>query len=146
MDSLMRTRNGQDAQRIVWIERGSIVAGMAEESFDDWGRPLERVEDLVPGIRPGDFFLVVSGDSMIDAGLEPGQHVVIRPELPRRNGEICAVWVEGTGATLKHVYFDADLVRLVPANPRYSVQTYPADAVRIQGVLVASLAVKRFGG
>jgi repressor LexA len=127
-----------------WIEHGIITAGEPGDAFEGSRRRIERIEDLLPGIRPGDFFLRVVGDSMIDAGLQPGQYVVIRPVLPDRNGEICAVWVDGSGATLKRVYFDAELVRLVPANPNYDVQIYPADEVRIQGVLVASLAIQSF--
>ena len=128
-----------------WPLLGRIVAGEPiEEPEDNDG--IHRIEDLVPGIRPGDFFLMVEGDSMIDAGLVPGQYVVIRPEMPQRNGEICAVWVEGLGATLKKVYADDGAVRLVPANPRYPTMVYPMEQVRIQGVLVAGVAITRFRG
>lgn len=127
-----------------WRRCGTITAGLPTDPFEEEEEHITRIEDLVPGIRPDDFFLIVEGDSMIDAGLQPGQYVVIRPEIPLRNGEICAVWVEGIGATLKRVYFDHDLIRLVPANPNYSVQIYPADEVHIQGVLVAALAIRNF--
>jgi repressor LexA len=127
-----------------WREYGSIMAGEPGDQPDVPGRRIDRIEDLIPDIRPGDFFLRVTGDSMIDAGLEPGQYVVIRPELPLRNGEICAVWVDGSGATLKRVYFDAELIRLVPANTRYHTQIYRADEVRIQGILVASFSIQSF--
>jgi SOS-response transcriptional repressor LexA len=128
-----------------WRGCGAIKAGIPSDPFDDEPEErITRIEDLVPGIRPDDFFLIIEGDSMIDAGLQPGQYVVIRPEMPQRNGEICAVWVEGNGATLKKVYFDHDLIRLVPANPDYPVQIYPAEDVRIQGVLVAALAIRNF--
>src|SRR5947208_998098 len=131
MHSTPHVLHGPEPSSPAWIEYGIIVAGLPGDGIDGWGRRIERIEDLVPGIRPGDFFLRVVGDSMIEAGLQPGQYVVIRPALPERNGEICAVWVEGSGATLKRVYFDAELVRLVPANPNYAVQIYPAEQVRI---------------
>jgi repressor LexA len=123
---------------------GSIAAGEPSDQCDASGRRIHTVEELIPDIRPGDFFLTVSGDSMIDAGLEPGQYVVIRPEQPQRNGEICAVWVDGIGATLKYLYREGEMVRLLPANPRYSPSLYRADEVHVQGVLVASLAVLHF--
>lgn len=128
-----------------WSLLGSIIAGEPVEEPEDNDDEIKRIEDLVPDIRPGDFFLMVQGDSMIEAGLAPGQYVVIRPEMPKHDGEICAVWVDGLGATLKRVYADDGMVRLVPANPKYSPMTYPAEQVRIQGVLVAGVAITRFG-
>lgn len=127
-----------------WPILGAIPAGpLAEHPADVQGR-VEHVEDLVPGLRPGDYFLVVSGDSMVEAGLQPGGYVVIRPGAEVHQGDICAVWIDGEGGTLKHVYQEGETMRLVPANHRYSPQSYPVDAVHIQGVLVASLAVQAF--
>ncbi len=125
---------------------GVIAAGTARDRFGDLREEEARIEDLVPGIRPGDYFLVVDGDSMRDAGLLHGQHVVIRPGILPRNGDICAVWVDGLGNTLKKVYFTEETVTLVPANPNYQPMDLPADQVRIQGVLVAALAVRSFRG
>jgi repressor LexA len=105
---------------------------------------VQHVEDLVPGLKPGDYFLVIDGDSMVDAGLQPGQYVVIRPDAEPQQGDICAVWIDGEGGTLKHVYQEGDQMRLVAANSRYGAQSYPLDKVRIQGVLVASLAVQAY--
>ena len=79
------------------------------------------------------------------AGLQPGQYVVIRPEKTPVEGSICAVWIDGEGGTLKRVYSAGEgMVRLVPANPNYAPHTYPAEKVRIQGVLVAAVAVQEF--
>lgn len=129
-----------------FILHGAIPAGPARERFGDLRDEGARIEDLVPGIRPGDYFLVVDGDSMRDAGLLHGQHVVIRPGIVPRNGDICAVWVDGLGNTLKKVYCSDETVTLVPANPHYQPVELPADQVRIQGVLVAALAVRSFRG
>ncbi len=123
---------------------GMIPAGTARDQPEDLRNEPARIEDLVPGIRPDDYFLVVDGDSMIDAGLLDGQYVIIRPDIPPRNGDICAVWVEGLGSTLKRIYFDQDVIRLVPANTKYQPMYIPADRVRVQGVLVAALAVRNF--
>ena len=80
--------------------------------------------------------------SMVEAGLEPGSLVVVRPSDQPRSGDICAVWVDGCGNTLKRVQFQQDQVALEPANPRYQTRLFPAESVRIQGVLIASLSVR----
>jgi repressor LexA len=126
-----------------WALLGSIPAGPLSES-QEVVQQIYGLDDILPEIKGNDVLLVVQGDSMIDDGLLPGQYVLIRPDKPARNGDICAVWVEGEGGTLKHVYRHGKHVTLRPANPRYEPKSYPSDRVRIQGVLVAALAVQRF--
>ena len=124
---------------------GSIPAGPVTEVGDDLqeGR-VSSPTDLVPTMKEDDYFLRVNGDSMKDAGISEGALVQIRPEVEPADGDICAVWVEGDGGTLKRVYREGETVRLVPENERYSPQTVPADRVRIQGVLVATVDVSIF--
>jgi len=131
-----------DAVGMAYMNLGTISAGMPTEPFGDTGGWQLRIEDLVPEIADGDFFLTVEGDSMIGAGLEHGQYLVMRPNVPPQEGDVCAVWVEGYGSTLKKVYREGDVVRLVPANPDYDQIIVPAERVRIQGVLIAALAIR----
>lgn len=121
---------------------GSVPAGPLEDVVTHADQGVLSVEDLIPELRKGDYFLTVDGDSMVDAGLQPGDLVVIRPEQQARSGDICAVWVEGYGNTLKRVRFAGDQVVLEPANPRHQARTFAADMVRIQGHLVASLSIR----
>jgi SOS-response transcriptional repressor LexA len=79
---------------------------------------------------------------MIDAGLEPGVLVIIRPKVTPNEKDICAVWIEGFGNTLKCIAYEGDQIILYPANKRYKPRSYAADSARVQGVLIASLAVK----
>ncbi len=127
-----------------WALLGAIPAGPLCETTADVHRRIHKLQDLIPDLQQGDFFLSISGDSMIEAGLEPGQYVIVRPGLEPRNGDICAVWVEGSGGTLKQVFFEGVAIRLQPANSRYRAETYPVDIVRIQGVVVVALSVESF--
>ena len=121
---------------------GTIPAGPLEMVMVDADRAVSSIEDLIPDLKPGDYFLTVEGDSMIDAGLIPGMLVVIRPSARPKTGDICAVWVEGEGNTLKRIAFGPDsTVILEPANSRYEPMTLSPEVVRVQGVLVASLSV-----
>jgi repressor LexA len=127
-----------------WPLLGSIPAGDLTEVLDDDAETVRRLEDLVPVLKHGDYFLRVSGDSMIDVGIHPGHLVILRPSLQPQNGDIAATWVDGEGATLKFVFIQGDTVRLQPANKRYSARTYPSDQVRFQGVLVGKVDVQVF--
>lgn len=127
-----------------WPMLGSISAGPLTEVDQPQEQRISKLSDIIPQLQPGDFFLVVSGDSMIEAGIQQGQLVVVRPEATITQGDICCVWVEGEGSTLKYVHTEHDNVTLIPANPRYKPQVYPTDQVRVQGVVIASLSVTSF--
>lgn len=137
----------EKAERLLgrgWPLFGTIPAGPVSTVLAEDAETVEGVEDFFPMIREGDYFLTVEGDSMLDAGLEEGMTVLMRPVTDVKPGTICAVWVEGEGGTLKRVYPDGELIRLVPENPRYTAKTYSADQVRIQGCLVAAMGIKWF--
>ena len=127
--------------------RGEIVAGDPLEG-EEYRLSLLRIHDLAdifPEARDGDYLLTVIGESMTGAGIYPGQYALLRPGLPPQNGNICAVWVKSEGGgTLKRIFFEENAIRLVPENPDFEERTYPLEDVVIQGVLLSTLAVKRF--
>ncbi len=64
------------------------------------------------------FALEVQGDSMIDAMINDGDIVVMKPAIEARNGEMVAVWLPETNeTTLKYFFKEKDGYRLQPANP-----------------------------
>lgn len=131
-----------------WPVLGAIQAGPLSDTLDEDHQRLQVVRDLLPAIGTGDYFLIVPEDSMTGAGLAPGEIVLLSPGRVPDQGDICAVWVNddthGDGGLLRHVYSDGDTVRLVPRNPRYDERIYPSGDVRIQGVLVARIGIRRF--
>jgi repressor LexA len=88
------------------------------------GQPVlaeENIEEYVPvpplaGGDQGGYILRVSGDSMRDAGILAGDHVVVRPQDTARDGDIVVALV-GDEATVKRFYKERDHVRLQPDNP-----------------------------
>jgi repressor LexA len=128
-----------------WARLGAIPAGPMDYLAGEDVEHIERLQDLLPALQPGDVFLEVDGDSMEGAGLRDGMTVIVRPGLEPRPGAICAVWIEGEGGTLKRVFREGPTVRLVPENPRHHERAIPAEQVRIQGVLVMALDVRQFG-
>lgn len=109
------------------------------------GSPLEAVIDARDVAVPDearyapDYALTIRGDSMIEAGIFDGDTVLISKRAPARNGEIVVALVRQHEATLKRLEHRGDTIRLLPANPTYAVQEYPAAEVEIQGVLVGLL-------
>lgn len=124
-----------------WPLFGSIPAGPVSTVLAEDVEMLDNIQDLFPMLQEDDYFLTVEGDSMIDAGLQEGMMMLMRPVSRIKPGAICAAWVEGEGGTLKRIYPEGETVRLVPENDRYPEKSYPADQVRIQGVPVAALTV-----
>ena len=92
---------------------GQVAAGqpiLAEENIEEY----VDVPELAGG-GEGAYVLRVSGDSMKDAGILAGDHVVVRPENTARDGEIVVALVEDE-ATVKRFFREADHVRLQPEN------------------------------
>jgi repressor LexA len=112
---------------------GEIAAGGPIEAYQDASETLSVPDILAPS---GDAYVLrVRGDSMIDAHIEDGDFVVIRPQQTAHNGDIVVAQVEENAVTLKRFFKDAPgRIRLQPANDQYPPQIY--DDVRIQGKLI----------
>jgi repressor LexA len=111
---------------------GEVAAGGPIEAYMDASETLAVPDILAPA---GDaYVLKVRGDSMIEAHIEDGDFVVIRPQETARDGDIVVAQVEENAVTLKRFFREKDRIRLQPANPAYAPQFYPD--VRIQGKLI----------
>ncbi len=111
---------------------GEIAAGGPIEAYQDASETLAIPDILAP---TGDaYVLKVRGDSMIEAHIEDGDYVLIRPQSTARDGDIVVAQVEENAVTLKRFVKEQGRVRLQPANPAYPPQFYPD--VRIQGKLI----------
>lgn len=109
------------------------------------GVPIEAISDIqhniaVPGSMIKDsgehYALEVKGDSMIDAGINDGDIVVIREGATADNGDIVVALVEGHEATLKRFRRKGNAIALEAANPAYETRILRDDQVKVQGRLV----------
>jgi repressor LexA len=82
------------------------------------------------------YALEVKGDSMIDAGINNGDVVVIREQPDADNGDIIVALVDDQEATLKRLRKRGNAIALEAANPAYETRVYRDDQVKIQGRLV----------
>jgi repressor LexA len=114
---------------------GRIAAGVPKEAISE---PMHNV--AVPGdmVRGKDrhYALEINGDSMIDAGINDGDVVVIREGSTAENGDIVVALVEGHEATLKRFRRKGSAIALEAANPAYETRVFRDDQVKVQGKLV----------
>ena len=93
---------------------------------DERAQDVELLSLLCP--HPEASYLIrVRGDSMVDAGLEDGDMVIIdRSNRSPSPDEIAMCEIDGE-YTLKHVVRDGGTAWLVPANPKYRRREITAD-------------------
>jgi repressor LexA len=110
---------------------GQVAAGqpvLAEENIEEYV-PVPQIA----GGGDGEFLLEVRGDSMIDAGILEGDHVVVRRQDTAGDGEIVVALV-GEEATVKRFFREDDHVRLQPENK--SMQPIRSRDVKVLGRVV----------
>lgn len=109
------------------------------------GTPIEAISEAshnvaVPGFmlsgQGHHYALEVKGDSMIEAGINDGDVVVIREQNTADNGQIVVALVEGHEATLKRFRRKGDMIALEAANPAYETRMLRSEQVKVQGRLV----------
>ncbi|MXU65820.1 transcriptional repressor LexA [Oceanomicrobium pacificus] len=109
------------------------------------GTPISAIQEIshnvaVPAGMLGSsgkhFALEVKGDSMIEAGINNGDIVVIREQPDASNGDIVVALVEDEEATLKRLRKNGSAIALEAANPAYETRVYRDDQVKVQGRLV----------
>jgi repressor LexA len=109
------------------------------------GTPIEAIAEIshhvaVPGSmlsgKGEHYALEVKGDSMIEAGINDGDIVVIRSQTSADNGDIVVALVEGQEATLKRFRRMRGMIALEAANPAYETRILRDDQVEVQGRLV----------
>lgn len=114
---------------------GAIPCGTPEEE-------VENIEEYIALPRAvvgdGEFFILrASGDSMVDAGIDSGDLVVVRKQLEASPGQIVAALVDG-GSTLKRLGYDDDAERYVlyPENREKNYPPIEGRSISIQGVAI----------
>jgi SOS regulatory protein LexA len=116
------------------LELGSVEAGFPSPAEEELVDTLS-LDDLLIQNREATFLLKVSGDSMINAGILPGDMVIIDKGLTPKSGDIVIAQVDGEW-TMKFLRKRKDDVVLVPANPKYQ-PIRPRNELKISGVVTA---------
>ena len=114
---------------------GRIAAGVPIEAISEVSHHVAVPGSMLSG-RGQHYALEVKGDSMIEAGINDGDVVVIREQNTADNGDIVVALVEGHEATLKRYRRKGGMIALEAANAAYETRVLPEDHVKVQGRLV----------
>lgn len=114
---------------------GRIAAGVPIEAIAEVAHHVTVPGSMLSGLGEH-YALEVKGDSMIEAGINDGDIVVIRSQPTAENGDIVVALVEDLEATLKRYYRRGGMIALEAANPAYETRLLRDDQVKVQGRLV----------
>ena len=109
------------------------------------GTPVEAIQNEVSRIplpsnleKNGEYFgLKIEGDSMIDAGINEGDTVIVKKTDTADNGKIVVELIDDHEAMLKRIRRKGKTVVLESANKNYETKIFGPDRVKVQGILVS---------
>jgi repressor LexA len=113
---------------------GKIAAGTPIEALSDPSNTIAVPPSLLS--RGDHYALTIEGDSMIEAGIQDGDTVIIERGDTAENGTIVVALVDDNEATLKRIRRNRGSIALEPANAAYETRIFGPDRVKVQGKLV----------
>lgn len=102
--------------KLEFVEEG-ISAGFPSPADDFKNKRISLDEELITDVN-STYYARVSGESMIDAGLDDNDLLVIDKSIPPRDGKIAVCCVDGE-YTVKRLKITDECVYLMPANENY---------------------------
>jgi len=116
---------------------GDVAAGtgvLAEETSHD----LMSIPEQFAG-RGDSFVLQVRGESMIEAGILPGDFIVVARQSVADKGSIVVAGIPGEEATVKRYFPQGSRVILKPENAAMEPMEFDANDVAIYGRVISVL-------
>ena len=88
------------------------------------------------------FALKVQGNSMIDAGINDGDWVIIEKKDKVIKSKVLAILIDNQEVTLKFAKkIDKNLIQLIPANKNMRPKNYNIERIEIQGIVIGQIRV-----
>lgn len=114
---------------------GKIAAGTPIEALRDETASIEIPPSMLG--RGEHYALTIAGDSMINAGINDGDTVIIQKCDTAENGTIVVALVDDHEATLKRIRRSGNKIILEPENDEYEPRVLEPERVKVQGRLVS---------
>lgn len=119
---------------------GAIQAGFPSPAEEELIDTLSLDQFLIA--RPeATFMLKVTGDSMIDAGIHPGDMVLVERNATPKNNDIVIARIDGEW-TMKYFVKKGKSISLEPANKHYKT-IIPNDSLEIGGIV--RTVIRKYG-
>lgn len=117
---------------------GGIHAGFPSPAQDYIENGIDLNRELIR--HPAStFYGRAVGDSMIDAGIDEGDILVIDKSLDAANGDMAVCFIDGE-FTLKYIEIDNGRMFLCPANPKYSkIEVLPDSQFAVWGIVTYTI-------
>lgn len=114
---------------------GTVEAGFPSPAEEELLDTMTLDEWLIKR-REATYLLNVKGESMINAGIRPGDTALVERGLQPKEGDIVIACVDGKW-TMKTYHIQSDgKIALVPANPKFST-IYPKEELRVEAIVTA---------
>ena len=127
--------NKVDDEEVFIPVLGKIAAGAPIEALENHSESLPLSKSFLGSNEY--FALKVEGDSMIEAGINTGDYVIIKKTNIAESGKIVVALIDDHEATLKRMRKKGPSIALESANPAYETKIYNNERVKIQGVLAS---------
>ena len=112
----------------------TIKAGFPSPA-DDFLENRLNLNELLIEHPEATFFVQVSGDSMINAGIHSGDKLIVDRSLQARNGDVIVAVIDNE-FTVKRLKKVANKIYLIPENPNYHpIYIRPGSDFIIWGVV-----------
>ena len=111
-------------------------AGFPSPATDYIEEDIDLNVHLIKNV-PATFIIRVQGKSMIDAGINDGDTVIVKKADTAENGKIVVALIDDNEAMLKRIRRKGKTVALESANRNYETKIFGPDRVKVQGVLVS---------
>lgn len=113
---------------------GAIEAGFPSPAEEELGDTMDLDEFLIKN-KEATYMLKVTGDSMCDAGILPGDMVLVERGLEADDGDIVIAHIDHAW-TMKYLRKRGRKIWLEPANKKYK-PIYPTQELKIEAVVIA---------
>ncbi len=120
---------------------GAVEAGFPTPAEEDLAETMS-LDNYLIGNKEATFMLRVSGESMIDAGIQPGDMVIVERRTDAEDGDIVVAFIDG-GYTVKFLRKRHGKIWLDPANPSFS-PIVPAEGDELQIMAVVKAVIRKY--
>jgi SOS regulatory protein LexA len=120
---------------------GAVEAGFPTPAEEDLAETMS-LDNYLIGNKEATFMLRVSGESMIDAGIQPGDMVIVERRTDAENGDIVVAFIDG-GYTVKFLKKRNGKTWLEPANQNFE-PIVPSEGEELRIMAVVKAVIRKY--